>query len=111
MLNIDIPPFRPHRLLRSGHAQTIAGVLFPGRAPEYSADAHHVWLTDGDRLVQHEDSPARWSPGDRTALSPHALSGCQQSGYTRGFAAKLNAAGVRTFRMDLRGAGAGAELA
>ena len=41
----------------------------------------------------------------------HGLAGCHQSPYMRRIAAKLNAGGIRTFRMDLRGCGAGALLA
>jgi predicted alpha/beta-fold hydrolase len=45
------------------------------------------------------------------ALLLHGLAGCHQSSYMVRIAGKLNEAGVRTFRMDLRGCGAGQGLA
>src|SRR5262249_16724822 len=49
--------------------------------------------------------------GDRTALLIHGLVGSHLSPYMQRVAGKLNAHGIRTFRMDLRGCGAGAALA
>jgi len=43
-------------------------------------------------------------------LLMHGLSGCHRSSYMERTAGKLAAIGVRTFRMDLRGTGAGAGL-
>jgi predicted alpha/beta-fold hydrolase len=105
------PPFRPHPLLRGGHAQTLAGAFLPGPRHPYRAGRHLVTLTDGDQLVLHDDCPATWQAGDRSALLIHGLAGCHTSGYMRRIAHKLGARGVRVFRMDLRGCGAGAGLA
>ncbi len=55
--------------------------------------------------------PSAWQAGDRVALLVHGLGGCHQSTYMQRTAAKLVAKGVRVFRMDLRGCGAGKELA
>jgi predicted alpha/beta-fold hydrolase len=104
-------PFRPHPLLRGGHAQTLAGVYLPWPALEYQAQQHRVALADGDQLVLHDDCPPDWQPGDRSALLIHGLAGCHTSGYMQRIAHKLSARGVRAFRMDLRGCGAGAGLA
>ncbi len=68
-------------------------------------------LDDGDQIVLHDDCPDGWRPGDRAALLIHGLAGCHESGYMVRIAHKLHAAGVRAFRMDLRGCGAGAALA
>jgi predicted alpha/beta-fold hydrolase len=70
-----------------------------------------VVLDDGDALVLHDDCPSSWLPGDRCVLLLHGLAGCYQSGYMQRVAHKLNAEGIRSFRMDLRGCGAGAALA
>jgi predicted alpha/beta-fold hydrolase len=107
----DLPQFRPHPLLRSGHLQTLAGVYFPGELNDYRARQHQVILDDGDRLVLHDDCPAEWSPGQPVALLMHGLGGSHLSVYMRRTAEKLCARGVRVFRMDLRGCGAGIELA
>jgi hypothetical protein len=70
-----------------------------------------VTLADGDRIVLHDDCPAGWQAGDRVALLIHGLSGCHQSSYMIRIAGGLERAGVRAFRMDLRGCGAGVGLA
>ncbi len=70
-----------------------------------------VDLSDGDQVVLHDDQPPTWRAGDRTALLVHGLCGSHRSGYLVRIAEKLNAAGVRTFRLDMRGCGAGRALA
>jgi predicted alpha/beta-fold hydrolase len=111
MLDFDLPPFRPHPLLRSGHAQTLAGAYLPdGRRP-YQASLCTVHLDDGDRLLLHDDCPADWQTGGRVALLLHGLGGSHESGYMVRIADKLNDCGVRTFRKDLRGFGAGYNMA
>ncbi|MCA9068573.1 MAG: alpha/beta fold hydrolase [Planctomycetaceae bacterium] len=110
MSSFSLPAFRPHPLVRGGHAQTLAAYFWPGTA-EYSATHHQVPLEDGDTIVLHDDSPPGWQPGHRVALLMPGLAGCHGSGYLVRTAAKLNARGVRTFRMDQRGWGAGSGLA
>lgn len=111
MQPLSIPPFRPHRLLRGGHAQTLAGVYLPGRMVPYAANQHIVTLPDGDQIVLHDDCPPIWRSGDRVVLMIHGLAGCHGSPYMRRIAYKLQARGVRAVRMDLRGCGAGFGLA
>jgi predicted alpha/beta-fold hydrolase len=111
MLHSPIPPFRPHPLVRGGHAQTLAGAYLPGHRFVDRAQHRVVRLDDGDALVLHDDCPADWQPTHRSALLIHGLAGCHESGYMRRIAGKLNAQGVRAFRMDLRGCGAGVALA
>jgi hypothetical protein len=69
-----------------------------------------VALPDGDQIVLHDDCPPHWRPGDRAALLVHGLAGCHESRYMQRIARKLAVRGVRSFRMDLRGCGAGLEL-
>lgn len=81
-------------------------------APRLShTERHLVALDDGDRLALHDDCPAVWRPGDRCVLLIHGLSGCHGSPYLRRMTSKLMRAGVRVFRLDQRGSGAGALLA
>jgi predicted alpha/beta-fold hydrolase len=103
--------FRPHPLFPTGHLQTLAGILLPDRSAPERAQQHRVALDDGDQIVLHDDCPAEWQSGRRTALMIHGLAGCHASPYMRRIAQKLNRRGVRTFRMDLRGCGAGLGLA
>lgn len=105
------PHFRPHPLLWGGHLQTLAGAYLPGPRFDYRARQQIVDLPDGDRLVLHDDQPDGWRPGDRAALLIHGLGGCHLSPYMQRIAAKLERQGVRSFRMDLRGCGAGMALA
>lgn len=111
MIAQDSTSFRPHPLLRGGHAQTLAGVYLPGRRFVYRAQQHVVTLNDGDRIVLHDDCPSGWTEGDRAALLIHGLAGCHHSAYMSRIAGKLEQKCVRTFRMDLRGCGAGKGLA
>ena len=105
------PPFRPHPLVRGGDLQTILAVYLPQRGHTYGAKQHRVTLDDGDQLVLHDDCPPDWRAGNRVALLMHGLAGCHQSGYMVRIATKLAARGVRAFRLDLRGCGAGFGLA
>jgi uncharacterized protein len=107
----DFPPFEPHPWLLSGHVQTLAGVFLPAGRHPYRARQHRVELPDGDVLVMHDDEPTGWRNGDRTTLMLHGLAGTHRSGYMQRISARLHAAGVRTFRLDLRGWGAGFGLA
>ena len=98
--------FRPHRLFRGGHAQTIFAAYARTLGYPYSALQQIVELEDGDRVVLHDDTPDDWKSGDRVALLVHGLTGCHGSSYLVRTAGKLNRRGIRTFRLDLRGNGA-----
>ncbi|MFI4876173.1 MAG: YheT family hydrolase, partial [Blastopirellula sp. JB062] len=110
-LDFSLSGYRPHPFLRGPHLQTILGAYWTGRSVPYAAQPHFVTLADDDKIVLHDDCPPGWNAGDRTALLIHGLGGCHGSPYLVRIAARLNAIGVRTFRMDLRGCGAGAKLA
>lgn len=103
--------FRPHPLLWSGHAQTLAAAYLMPAPRLLDTERHVVCLPDGDRLALHDDCPANWRPGDRCVLLIHGLSGCHGSPYLRRITSKLMRSGMRVFRLDQRGSGAGALLA
>ncbi|MFN0197007.1 MAG: YheT family hydrolase [Planctomycetaceae bacterium] len=103
--------FAPHPLFRGGHVQTVAGMYLPSKYVPEPSTPHRVTLPDGDVIVLHENIPANWSPTQPVVLLMHGLAGCHQSPYLLRIARKLNDRGYRTFRMDLRGCGAGAGLA
>ncbi|MFO0914805.1 MAG: alpha/beta fold hydrolase [Pirellulales bacterium] len=100
------PSFVPHPLFAGPHRQTIAGAYL-WRRPADSGVRRWVELDDGDRLVVHDDRGEGWRPGDRAVLLVHGLAGSHSSGYMLRAARKLNQVGCRTFRLDLRGCGAG----
>jgi len=101
----DHPPFRPLKIIRLPHFQTIGAFLFRGHRPEYSATKHIVPLADGDRLVIHDDQPENWITGDRIAVLLHGFCGCYESPYMVRLAGKLQRRGIRTIRVDFRGFG------
>jgi predicted alpha/beta-fold hydrolase len=113
-------------MVRGGHLQTIAGAYLPHRL-RFDAKIHHVPLPDGDCLALHADgcllpplppgedrgagTSQHHAPPRPTVLLLHGLAGSHQSGYMLRVSAKLRAKGVRVFRLDLRGCGAGIGLA
>ncbi len=106
-----LPLFRAPRWAQNGHTQTILGAYLPyGKVP-YRAVGHKLFLPDGDCIILHDDCPSSWAVGDRCVLMLHGAAGCHGSPYLVRVADKLNQRGVRTFRMDQRGCGAGAGLA
>jgi predicted alpha/beta-fold hydrolase len=111
MFAIEFKPFVPHPLFRGGHVQTLAGTYLPGQRSVDMSTCHRVQLDDGDVVILHDTRPPLWRAGDRAALLMHGLAGCHQSGYMVRIAEKLKAAGVRAFRLDHRGCGAGEGLA
>jgi uncharacterized protein len=100
--------FEPLRLLRSGHAQTLAGNYW--RRPPF--DLHfvpeivEVDPADGSRVLCH----CHWQPepvrADRlTILLVHGLEGSSSSRYIRGITARAWAAGCNVIRMNMRNCG------
>ena len=76
------------------------------RRHPYRAVPTRVLLPDGDVTVLHDDRPDGWQPTHPTAVLLHGLTGCHASSYMVQAARRLNEAGVRTFRMDMRACGA-----
>jgi predicted alpha/beta-fold hydrolase len=102
--------FRPLPGLRNPHLQTILSMwLKGGRLPPPTR--HVICLPDGDRLVLHDNALPGWRPGRPVAIVVHGLTGSHRSGGVILLARRLFAHGVRVFRLDLRGAGAGFRLA
>ena len=105
------PPFQPPWWLKSAHAQTLAAAFWPARLDAHRAIARRVEMSEGDAVVVHDDCPDGWSNGGRVALLAHGLGGYHRSPLLVRLAAKLNAHGVRVFRWDMRGCGAGMGMA
>ena len=112
MDSVDIAPFRPHLIFRGGHSQTMLAAIVAGsRSGPLTTTEHHVTLPDGDRLVLHDDAAELWQPGDPVVLLVHGMCGSSESSYMQRISRKLTARGRRTFRLNLRGCGAGSGLA
>ncbi|WP_218934471.1 YheT family hydrolase [Rosistilla ulvae] len=103
--------FQPHPLLLGGHLQTLATTLIPTPQIPYKATQHRVVLDDEDQIVLHDDTPPGWTAGQPVAILLHGLCGCHGASYMIRMADKMNRCGVRVFRMDMRGCGAGRDLA
>lgn len=108
---MKFPSFRPHPLIRGGHAQTVLGAYLPHRLSLSNTADHRIEMPDGDVLVMHDDAPPNWTAGSRVVLLIHGLGGGHHSPYCVRLAARLLEHNVRCFRLDQRGCGAGATLA
>lgn len=106
-----VAPFRPARGLSSPHAQTAWATLFPSLLPLAGTTERRLRLDDGDLVVLHDNCPQNWRRSDHVVLMLHGLGGSHRSGYMVRLAARLQQRGVRAFRMDHRGCGAGNSLA
>lgn len=107
----DLPPFRPPWWLPGGHAQTIVASQWPQRLPKEQAMIRRVDLDDGDAVAVHDDAPEGWQPGGKAIVMAHGVSDDHRSPLLVRLKAKLNERGVRVFRWDMRGCGAGKPLA
>ncbi|MBM83803.1 MAG: hypothetical protein CMJ78_24875 [Planctomycetaceae bacterium] len=114
MSTVEFPTFQPHSLIRGGHAQTLAGAFLPWRSKrptDFETKQHRIELPDGDTIILHDDCPAEWQSGQRCVLMVHGLAGSHESGYMVRISSKLTHEDIRAFRLDLRGCGAGEQLA
>ena len=103
-------PFRSSRVIRGGHLQTILSIRKES-ASGLEPRKHIVEVSDGDRIVLHEDSTDDLGVDSPCVLFVHGLSGCHSSPYMERFARRFLARGYRVFRIDMRGCGAGSDLA
>lgn len=107
----DPETFTPPWWMSGAHAQTIFPFFLKSPQDPEGTEQHLVELADGDFVVLHDDCPERWATGERVVLLVHGLGGSHQSAYAVRMAKKLVSKGVRSIRMDMRGCGAGLELA
>jgi predicted alpha/beta-fold hydrolase len=103
--------FSPFPLLSNPHVQTVLGNLLSGAALSYRSVPSAIPLPDGDHVVVHDCRPPVWQQGGAIAVLVHGLGGCHDSGYMRRVTQGLAKQGMRVFRMDLRGTGAGVAFA
>jgi predicted alpha/beta-fold hydrolase len=103
--------FRPLPFLGNPHVQTILGNLWRGPAVRLPSRLHVVPLSDGDALATHDTPPPGWEPGAPVVLLVHGLGGNHRSAMMQRLTNRFTSRGLRTVRVDLRGAGAGKEFA
>lgn len=103
--------FAPPWWMAGPQAQTIFPSFLKCPPSPDGTEKRLVQLADGDYVVLHDDCPVEWKPGDRVVLLVHGLGGSHQSPYAIRMSRLLVAEGIRSIRMDMRGCGAGVELA
>lgn len=101
----EYPMLRPRWWGFNGHVQTLASFFLRGPVSVKQPQSYVVPLADEDRLVIHDDQPRAWITGDRIAILIPGLCGCHASPYIRRIAMRLRRHGIRTIRVDMRGAG------
>jgi uncharacterized protein len=97
--------FAPHPLLKSGHAQTIAGA-FLRRKFAMPAGVERLFRVDDSSQLK---GVCHWQPGERRDLPVivvvHGLEGSCDSNYARGIADKAWARGFHAIRLNQRNCG------
>jgi predicted alpha/beta-fold hydrolase len=111
---LEAKPFRPHRLFRSGHAQTIAAYVYPRRSRLLRAardDEARVFEVEPETSVLVR---CRWQTkrqASPTMLLVHGLEGSSELSYMLGAADKAFRAGFNALRMNIRTCGGTEHLA
>ena len=82
-----------------------------GDRPPHDATAIRIPLDDGESMVVHEEHGGPLAEDVPTAILIHGLGGNHRSPYLQRIAQQLRRNGVRVWRVDLRGSGAGATFA
>lgn len=109
-----VPAFRPRWPWIGADLQTLRDSLVPAPGNGPAAAPRSVVARDvtfamtdgtGDRLAGVLEQPPASRPGRPLAILIHGLTGCADSRYVRRAAGRLQDAGYRTLRLNLRGAG------
>jgi uncharacterized protein len=97
------PVFRPRRLLRGGHVQTLAAFFLPRRIQLPASERRLIEVEPGIPVLCH----CHWQK-DKHALTlivVHGLEGSSESQYMLGIARNGLAAGMNVIRMNQRNCG------
>ena len=107
---LESKPFRPHPLFGNGHAQTLAGHMWPRRRlkrqPHNNDDEARLFeIEPGVKMLAH----CRWQPERQehpTIVLVHGMEGDNTSVYILGTAQKAYGAGFNVLRLNMRNCGA-----
>ena len=104
-MNSAVPEFEAHRLLKNGHAMTIAAAFLPRRF-EIPPEEKRLFQVDADsRLL----GVCHWQPGKRkdapVIAIVHGLEGSIDSNYVRGITEKAYQRGFHVVRLNQRNCG------
>ena len=107
-VGLGLTPFAPHRGLKNGHLQTIAGNFWP-RPPFHLPTTPETVLVDpadGSRVLCHCHWHTVAAADTRlTVILVHGLEGSSNSRYIRGLAVRAWAVGFHVIRMNMRNCG------
>lgn len=102
----DRTPFKPHRLFKNGHSQTLAAYAWPRRVRfRTPADDKRLFQVAPDTQVL---AYCRWQPKPSdhpTIIIWHGIEGSSEAVYMLATARKAFAAGFNVVRMNLRNCG------
>ena len=106
----DFEPFVPRRLIRSGHAQTLAGNFLARKNALPDPEEQLFQVAEGVQVLCHCHWQAR--PEEHaTAVIVHGLEGSSLSQYVIGTGSKAWIAGMNVVRMNMRNCGGTEQLA
>src|SRR3982751_5886314 len=103
--SFDHKPFKPHRMFRSGHSQTIASYFWPRRSKYEARDEERIFEVASDvKLLAR----CRWQKDRKakpTVVLWHGMEGSTDSVYMLAIAHKAFHFGFNVIRMNLRNCG------
>jgi len=112
-----ISPFKPHRLLRGGHVQTIASFLLPRRIQLPPAEERFIEVAPAIKIrclcywVDADSASATNPQSAMTLIAVHGLEGSTDSQYMLGLARDGLAAGMNVVLVNQRNCGGTDHLA
>jgi uncharacterized protein len=102
--------FKPHALLRNGHAMTIAGAYWPRRFRLPPSEQRLFQVDPFSQLLAH----CHWQEGKRkenpVIAVVHGLEGSSESNYVRGIAERAFQRGFHVVRLNQRNCGGSERL-
>jgi hypothetical protein len=104
-MEIMIPEFEPHPLLKNGHAMTIAAALVPRRFDIPSPEARRFQVDTDSWLLGHCHWQAEKRKDVPVLVLVHGLEGSSDSNYMRGIAEKAFQRGFHVVRLNQRNCG------
>jgi predicted alpha/beta-fold hydrolase len=107
---LGLPPFQPRPPWWGADLQTLRDTLRGPRFPVDRGEPHPIPIGAGEQLLALVDRPATAEPRALVLLL-HGLGGSSQATGVRRLALALQEAGYAVLRLNLRGAGAGRNLA
>jgi predicted alpha/beta-fold hydrolase len=101
----ELEKFEPHRLLRNGHAMTIAAAFVRRKFDLPQAEERLFQVEPESRILGR----CHWQPGKRrdvpVLVIVHGLEGSSDSNYVRGIAEKAYRLGLHAVRLNQRNCG------